>query len=49
MGLKHHANSVKTCRSISTGTCKYGKSKCWFNHNESADTNEIKNSEKLKA
>ena len=37
---KYHTNSVKTCRSLSTGSCKYGKSKCWFNHNESADTNE---------
>ena len=44
---KHHIDSVKTCRSLSTGTCKYGISKCWFNHNES-DTNEIKNSENLK-
>ena len=46
---KHHSNSVKTCRNLSTDTCKYGHSKCWFNHNESADNNEMKNSEKLKA
>ena len=38
---KHHMNSVKTCRSLSTGTCKYGQSKCWFNYTESANTNEI--------
>ena len=37
---KYHINSVKTCRNLSSGTCKYGELKCWFNHNESEDKNE---------
>ena len=40
---KYHTNSVNTCRNLSSGTCKYGELKCWFNHNE--DKNEYKSSE----
>ena len=29
---------VKTCTNLSAGTRKYGKLKCWFNHNDSAYT-----------
>ena len=44
---KFHINSVKTCKNLSSGTCKYGKLRCWFIHNEfeEAETNENKKSE----
>ena len=45
----YHLNSVKTCRSLLSGTCKYGKLKCWFNHNESGDVIETQDTEKANA
>ena len=34
--LKHrkqeHSNIVPPCRNETNGTCKFGKIKCWFNH-----------------
>ena len=32
---------------MSTGTCKYGRTKCWFHHEESENVNEDKNNDKL--
>ena len=45
---KHHNQVVQTCRNMSTGTCKYGRAKCWFNQEESENVNEDENIETMK-
>ena len=37
---KEHKDLIAPCRNILKGACKYGTSKCWFNHDDIENPNE---------
>ena len=49
--LKHrkreHKDLIAPCRNILKGACKFGKSKCWFNHDNIENSNESEVTENL--
>ena len=42
---QHHLETVPTWRDTFGGTCKFGRVKCWFNHDETDSSNANRNTE----
>ena len=43
--MQHHLETVPTCRDAFSGTCQFGRVKCWFNHDETDSSNANRNTE----
>ena len=43
---QHHLETVPTCRDAFSGTCQFGRVKCWYNHDETDSSNANRNTEK---
>ena len=44
---QHHVELVQSCRQYRSGTCKYGRDKCWFRHCDTEESIKNKNKENM--
>ena len=44
---KNHKESVKTCKNVVSGACRYGNKKCWFNHDDLENSTKDENTKKI--